>query len=920
VTEEQWRSAYRIFQAASELPEAERTAFIDTSTADAETRAQVFSLLQEDSSDDIDVPQAAEAAFPHPGTQVGRYIVRAPLGRGGMGLVCAAFDSELKRTVALKFVHRSSIGSTSRFEEFVGRAIREAQAISALNHPNIVTVHDVLRVNGEAAIVMELVDGRSLRTCASTAQAVQSVAGWGLQIARGLVAAHERGIIHRDIKPENLILRSDGLIKILDFGLARQIEVDDSVEHLPMGTLGYMSPEQIRGDHLNSSTDLFSLGVVLWELATGAHPFRADSALATTEAIARSEPDTSLPPSPLSRRFERILRRLLAPNPNDRPNAAELEHELSAFVENRRRPTFFWIAAAALVLAAAFYLLPRGLPLNDSTVPVSSPSIVPFTSYQGSETDPVFSPDGKRVAFAWTGEADRNRNLYVRTIGDENLTPLTKGPADDFAPSWSPDGKRIAFLRRSPESSNDPFVLIAPAAGGPAVVAGRIANTEGYPRPIAWWPDGNSLVIRDATDRGYSLVRLHLGDGVRTVLTAPGSGESDGIPVLAPSGRQFAFVRTRVNYAAVCLLDLSGKVNCPETVRKVEGDSINGLIGGVAWLPEDKGLFYCDKSALWRIDFLPETKVTRVMQGSFPGLTGSPAGRRLAFHKEYSDINLWQLRNGAAAPLKTINSSAEDSEPAYSPDGKSICFRSNREGSFELWNCQSDGSRLHKLTSAGGHLGSARWSPDGRWLVFDAYGLPGAGTKFDNVYVIPSSGGAPRSTPRRLTSDRAECIVPNWSNDQKFIYYMQKAGGSYETWKMPFPEGQPVRVASFGMFDVAESPDGRYLYYAKFRGQSGIFRRLVEGGPEEIVPNTNAVQLIRYWQLTPQGIYFASGPLDPKLLMVDFAANRLHTVGIMLGTLLRGSRGLAVAPGGSTAIYASEDLILNDISFIEKIF
>lgn len=921
MTSEQWRLVYEIFQAASDLPQEQQLGYIESRTSDPEVRDHVLALFDDlvttGEPDPLSIEKDPQT---QPGSHIGRYVIQNQLGRGGMGIVCAAFDSELQRRVALKFLPSSSIGSTSSFEEFLGHALREAQAISSLNHPNIVTVHEVLRVEGgkKAAIVMELVDGEPLRTRAKTPQPIQAIAAWGLQIARGLAAAHERGIIHRDIKPENLILRSDGLIKILDFGLARQTGAEDSLEDLPMGTLGYMSPEQLRGDSLTPATDLFSLGVVLWELATGAHPFRADTALATTAAIARAELELGLPPSYLSRPLERILRRLMSRNPTDRPTAAGLVTELSGMTERRKKLPARWllVAACSLVVATAslawVYYSSRDPGVSIAAV---SPSIVPFTSYQGSETDPAFSPDGQRVAFAWTGQAGRNRNIYIRPTDSESLTPLTAGTAEDFAPVWSPDGSRIAFLRRSLES-NDPMVMIAAVSGGPLTVAGQIANPEGYPRPIAWWPDGQSLLVRDATDRGIALVRLRIADGVRTVLTNPVGTGIDGLPVLSPSGKRFAFVRLRVNSAATCLLDLDGKVDCPHTVQMEQGDSINGLIGGLAWLPDDKGLFYCDKSALWRMDFSPQLTVTKIMPGSFPGLTGSPRGHRLAFHKEYSDTNLWRLHNGTDTPLRSINSSASESDPAFSPDGRSLCFRSNRTGTFELWIAASDGTGLRQVTSMGGHLGSPRWSPDGRWIAFDAYGSPSDKTKYTNIYVIPSAGG----TPHRITSDQAESIVPNWSNDQKFIYYMADQGAQVGTWKIPFPLGAPIRVANFGMFDLAESADGSHLYYAKARGEAGLFRRAVEGGAEETLPQTSDVRLIRYWQLATRGIFFASGPLDPKLLLLNMSTNRLRTIGTMTGSLTRGIRGLTVSPDGSSAVYVSEDLVLADISFVEKLF
>ena len=291
--------------------------------------------------------------------------------------------------------------------------------------------------------------------------------------------------------------------------------------------------EQLRGDPLTPATDLFSLGVVLWELAAGVHPFLGASKTATSQAVSQAvlpgNPSFGLKAGPLSGPFEKIIRGLLSTNPAERPTASALQEQLENLL--RRQPFRFtswtWTAASlgAALLAVLLWARTQG---RWNTEPPRSPQMVPFTAYEGSEAEPSFSPDGSRIAFTWTGEQNGNRNIYVKGLTDERPVQLTSDPDEDFSPVWSPDSSRIAFLRRGQDASS-PDILVMPARGGEARVIGRIADPEGFAHPIAWWPDGNSIVARDATEKGLALVRIALDTGRRQVLTSPPPVETDSL-------------------------------------------------------------------------------------------------------------------------------------------------------------------------------------------------------------------------------------------------------------------------------------------------------------------------------------------------------------------------------------------------------
>src|SRR5215469_661738 len=339
---DQWRAVMDLFDAAAELPADQRRAFLESSTSSPDVVKEVLALLAKlEASDDASAAPAHQAP-----ERIGRYEIVGKLGRGGMGQVYTALDTELGRFVALKFLAPEVVATKPAMD----RLIREAKAASSLNHPHIVTVYEVVRSGDEVALAMELVEGEALRSYCGQAQPVAQVIRWGRQTAQALAAAHGRNIVHGDIKPENVMARPDGYVKVLDFGLARQLtpagERDSaSVSALSAsstrlaGTLSYMAPEQAQGEAATTASDVFSLGIVLFELATGTHPFRSDSPLDTAHAIAHADPKS---PNALNHEIPAALNSLLlamlAKRADERPAAAEVDRRLSE-LERAPSPT-----------------------------------------------------------------------------------------------------------------------------------------------------------------------------------------------------------------------------------------------------------------------------------------------------------------------------------------------------------------------------------------------------------------------------------------------------------------------------------------------------------------------------------------------------------------------------------------------------
>src|SRR6266571_4270190 len=496
MTPERWQQVKQIFQSALERNPAERSAFLNQACADDPAlRSEVESLIasHNQAGDSIEA-MAAEAATemlasdpagPIVGKQIGHYQVLSCIGRGGMGEVFLAHDTSLGRKVALKLL-RSDF---TRIEERLRRFQQEARAASALNHPNILTIHEIGHDGSLHFMATEYVEGETLRQHLSGARStVGQTLDVAVQVASALAAAHQAGIIHRDIKPENIMVRSDGNVKVLDFGLAKLAQPKTvetaaptllKVETEPgmvMGTLSYMSPEQARGVAVDARTDIWSLGVMIYEMAAGRQPFEGETASDVMSLILQKEPlplAHSWPQVPAE--LERIVRKALRKDREERYQTIKdllidlrnlrKELELSAEMERSAPPTGRATSsgqsaaatahsassaeyivteikqhkrATALILgiifvsAVGFYLLSRRSPATKEAAPRNA-TFTQLTDQSGPEYFPSLSPDGK--SFVYASHAAGNWDIYLQRVGGKNPINLTKdSPADDTQP------------------------------------------------------------------------------------------------------------------------------------------------------------------------------------------------------------------------------------------------------------------------------------------------------------------------------------------------------------------------------------------------------------------------------------------------------------------------------------------------------
>jgi serine/threonine protein kinase len=481
-----------------------------------------------------------------------------------MGEIYKSRDTRLNRFVAIKVLPPELLTDAARKQRF----IQEAQAASALNHPNIITIHDISIDNGRDYLVMEHVPGKTLEALIPrTGMRLGELLKIAIQVAQGLSVAHAAGIIHRDLKPSNIMVSESGVVKIIDFGLAklterREVSEDDVTLTMSaktdagtvLGTAAYMSPEQAEGKPLGARSDIFSFGAVLYEMATGRRAFPGDSKMAILSAVLNQEPKPLSNAAPgLPPEFERIVMRCLRKDPGKRQQdmtdvkllLEELREEsesgklvtaVASKAHRRRRP---WVATAAALVA-----LVGGtglwLALNREERPLH---VIPLTTYAGSENFPSFSPDGNQVVFSWNGEKQDNWDLYVKMIGNATALRLTTDAASDVLPAWSPDGRQIAFLKDGERAG---IYLISPLGGPEQKIADSLGAfdrevsfdfmTETVRAgPPAWSTDGKFLILA----KPRHLPKTGLNDGALFLVPVQGGEPRILLALLRPDGRTY---------------------------------------------------------------------------------------------------------------------------------------------------------------------------------------------------------------------------------------------------------------------------------------------------------------------------------------------------------------------------------------------
>jgi len=943
---ERWQQIERIYNSALEIEPGRRKTFIaEACEGDESLRKEIESLLEHQSeSENFIESSAVEVAARLAANSmksnstsslvdkvVSHYRIVRKLASGGMGVVYKAKDSHLDRFVAIKVLPPERVADPERKARFV----QEAKAASALNHPNIITVHDIDEQDGVDFIVMEYVTGKTLdEIIPRKGMKLGDALKYAVQISDALSRAHGAGIIHRDLKPGNIMVDEHGQVKVLDFGLAKLTETaflgeDESTRMLPttdagtiVGTVAYMSPEQAEGRALDARSDIFSFGTMFYEMLTGQRAFRGDSSASTIAAILREDPKPiSQIAEGMPHEVERVVNRCLRKDRDHRfQTMADLKVALEELKEEsdsgklagvpvaERKGTRHWIwvvAAVVLLLAVLVWQLRE----------VSPPSVlesVLLTSYSGEESAPSFSPDGNKVAFSWNGEKEDNLDIYIKQI-DSAAPPmrLTTSPEPDRSPAWSPDDRWIAFVRWQ---QNGPAIMLMSALGG---AERTLAENVAVNAPIgpmrdpvpSWVPDSEWLAYSAAGSEsepaGIWAISIETGERRRLTIfktdSVGGGFLGDFAPSISPDGRILAFARhVKLYVHELYTLRLTKDMHPDGEPMKVA----DGGAGGMAWTSNGREIIYSAGgfSSLWRISVSGKETPTRLTFAQPSALCPAIARTvpRLAYTWNVFEMNIWRLDTRTNERKMLIGSTYFNNFAAYSPDGRKIALTSNRSGERELWTCDADGTNCVQITSMGGETGgSPHWSPDGQWLAFDTY-VDGQG----EIYVIAADGGAPHN----ITNNAATDVNPSWSRDGEWIYFASTRSGRFEIWKVPKDGGEAVQVTHSGGFSVTESPNGEHIYYGKLDVAS-LFRMPTKGGEEtEVLPGNSSGPIA----MTAKGVYFFA-PKGDAIQLFDPATGKVSTV----ATLEKGTWGASVSPDDAYIVWSQEDRNTTDLMLVE---
>ncbi len=949
-----WERMEEVFHAAVELaPEARASFLARACGADGELRREVESLLAQHGEGDslFETPALADAgltdagltnAEPDPGrggagwsagTMIGSYRIVEAIGAGGMGEVFRARDTRLGRDVALKTLGARVSGDRGYLE----RLRREARLLASLNHPNVATLHGIEEADGVFALVMELVEGETLaKLQGGEPMPVERAIGYARQIAAGLEAAHEKGMIHRDLKPANIKVTPEGTVKILDFGLAKSAGKEMAAEASPsasptlslamtekgmiLGTAAYMSPEQARGQAVDRRADIWAFGVVFYELLTGETLFGASRNVSDSiAAVLTREPDFGALPKGTPGRVRRLLEHCLRKDPKQRLRDIGDARLLLDEAEEKAvaapvRARWWWVGWSAVAALAALLIPMAVLHLREK-----APAAV---ALRFQIPGGFLSPDGRKVASVSGGR------LWVHSLENDETRDLAA--AEGATPFWSPDSRFIGYLSQAKLKKIG-------VAGGSAETITDVRSSRSW--AAAAWNRDDVIVFGD---RLIGLFRVNASGGAPVQLTSldPARHEnSQYCPSFLPDGRHFFYIRASMDegksaiylgsidakpeqqsaralvasnsqpvYAASAgpemgylLFVRAGSLMAqPFDNRRLElqgqavavAEHITDSPFGAVFVPfsaSDNGMVafrrnssLSDRRLIWLDREGKETGLA-VEQGPYGSPALSPDGKRLALTRnrgaaDATSIWLIDLAQGGAGTRFSFGSRA-DNNPQWSPDGNRIVFSSDREGRFDLYQKPADSSREEEpLLKSGEDKFATSWSRDGRFLLYASLHPK---TKFD-LWVLDLARGG-RQLPLLVSdaNERQARLAP----DAHWVAYTSDESGQDEIYVRSFAVNQAGTAVEVGGkvpisngygVDPRWRDDGRELYYQSRDGRIVAVEIALHPAFRAGKPQPLGASTSTVWDAAPDGRHFLSlgsrGGTQTFTVMLDWQA------------------------------------------------
>jgi Serine/threonine protein kinase len=949
MSRKEWQKVKEIFEDALELKEDERRSYLDKACfGNDDLRRSVENLIDsfinaEADGNSISSQSAIDdGSIAEPGEQVGRFGIIKNLATGGMGEVYLAKDTRLDRKVAIKFLRKEfsqAIDPLHRFE-------REAKSASALNHPNIITIYEVGNWKNADFIAMEFVEGESVRRLLNDEQInLDEALNIAIQVGSALSAAHAAGIIHRDIKPENIMRRPDGLVKVLDFGLAKQTieafekeEVDSeavtrgansTIPGMIMGTVAYMSPEQARGRKTDARTDIWSLGVVLYEMITGRTPFAGETKSDLLVAILKAEPD----PLPVSDsetigELNNILKKTLAKDRDVRYqtikdllfdlkivrnelSSGDQKTELLSFTTREekamqtdpatpmksealappRSPMWPLIPVALLVAMFAFWYLWQRQPATDANI-LSSLSTSQITSWkselgESGTNRPRLSPDGKLIAFV--ADKDGHPSIWLKQLGGGEAFTRKQDNSNDTSPIWSPDGNQIAYVS---DRGGSRGIWTAPALGGTATL---VSQVDGPSYLTKWSKDGSTIYF----EKRRNLYALDVKDKQLKKLTNFDEAQF--------SEHNFSLSQDDMHLA------YSDKVNGQRDIwmSDLDGGSATRLTNDPAdddnpiWLPDGKRIIYnSQRDGIKQIclAYANGREPQQITLSDSDNVLSdiSMDGTKVLYATTKDDSDIWGISLDNGKEFQVTSDIGVEFWPDVSPDGSKIAYQTIKRTSVgdTLLNCEIVAKQIRgddgttELTDIGY---APQWSPDGKKLVFLR-----TGSGDTSLWITSETGG----DARRFTDGGAffggYSLLPynrlqtqdfQWSPDSASLMYVAVRSGMANIWQVSadgsgekqLTNNQDPRML---YFNPLFSPDGKRVVWlamnvSKPNERTWSIWMLTNGNANEIYKSDAALRLMG-WTPTGNELIVKSVeskqeisplPLDVRILKIPVAGD-----------------------------------------------
>lgn len=750
------------------------------------------------------------------GQIIKHYKVEAKIAQGGMGIVYKARDMRLLRTVVLKILPPELVDNTQNQRRFVN----EARAASALNHPNICTIYDVGKSKSIHYIAMEFVEGKSLRELLNENKQIpeQQVVDIALQICKALAAAHAKGIVHRDIKPDNIMITQEGLVKVMDFGLAKPISavpgMDFSTQAVErpelihdhhhtwlssfQGTVTYMSPEQIEKKLLDDKTDIYSVGIVLYELLTGKPPFSKKGTLAMMQSILD---DTATPPSKIvpaiSSQMNAMVLDSISKIKEKRPSANALFEKLKKINHNEkakeRQPLANWkfYGIPIIIILFGFYFLLKTVAQKEQSIPQLR--IQHVNLEDDFNNFPTYSPDGSKIAFLASSIASRNgaKSLKIKNLLTGSSKAIVESPEDPLEwgysePDWSPNGKYLVF-------ANGFYGIHVIDTTGQNVE--KITEFGFSPK---WSPDGKQIVFASEIPGGiWGRSELFLYDFAKDSINKIVSSENESFssPSWSPDGKWI-----------VCVGNLGSKANLwivnPVTYELTNILSFASTIHSCRWSPLGNNIYFVgtDKGTIgfWKADFdnqsieLKSEPVLLIPDVRFSYFNMSPEGKNVIYPKPQISEELWRMdlnqqKQNLWEKAELIETHTQGNVSLeVSPNGERILFERDFSGLRELvLYSLADGSQSVIYNEQNAY--SPSWSHDGQWIAFDA----GGGDEAD-IWRIPENGGI----AEKIIENPGADWIPTYSPDGSKLCFLSNRGGRFDLWVYDFDDGTTIPITN----------------------------------------------------------------------------------------------------------------------------